>query len=288
MTSPVTGKMKVRNVKFNFEGIDDQHYIASNIFATHFTNALHVIFPEGEKLFITSVKNFYDEIDDPILKKEMRDFMGQEGIHHREHERFWEKLESMGLKPRGFANVFVRLTKSIEWAHKTFLPERTAKKMLLTMTAGMEHYTALFGNQNLGNSEFLKPFYPKEMYMMIQWHSAEELEHKAVAFDVLQSIDDSYILRIWGMLFASILFYTFSISGMLYFIYQDKDRRLSGIGKQLKAFFTNFFFRPKGAEGWKLLLDYFKPGFHPDDHDNYHLAENFFKEYKDYFEKTEK
>ena len=81
-------KMKVRNVKFDFEGINDKHYINKNMFATHFSNALHILFPEGEKFFIRSVKNFMKEIKDPLLKKEMRDFMGQEGVHHREHERF--------------------------------------------------------------------------------------------------------------------------------------------------------------------------------------------------------
>ena len=164
MTSPAASKMTVRNVKFNFEDLNEQHYVASNIFATHFTNALHILFPEGEKLFITAVKNFYSEIDDPLLRKEMKEFMGQEGVHHREHECFWDKLDEMGLKPKPLARATKRMMNGVEFMHKTFLPERLAKKMLLSMTAGMEHYTALFGNQNLGNSDFLEPFYPHEMF----------------------------------------------------------------------------------------------------------------------------
>ena len=163
MIAPTNKRMKVRNVKFNFESINDRHYVAGNIFATHFTNALHVLFPEGEKLFITAVRNFYDEIKDQKLHGEMRDFMGQEGIHHREHERFWEQLDEMGLNPRPLARIINRIIRAIEFMHKTFLPDRMANKMLLSMTAGMEHYTALFGNQNLGNAEFLRPFYPQEM-----------------------------------------------------------------------------------------------------------------------------
>ena len=121
--------------------------------------------------------------------------------------------------------------------------------------------------------------------MMIQWHSAEELEHKSVTFDVLQKIDNSYFMRISGFIFASLLFYPFSFAGMFYFIAKDKKRNLTGLGSQIKEFATNFFFRPKGNEGWKLLLDYFKPSFHPDDHENYHLAEEFFNKHKEYFEK---
>ena len=156
---------------------------------------------------------------------------------------------------------------------------------MLSVTAGMEHYTALFGHQNLGNIEFMSTTYPKEMMMMILWHSAEELEHKSVAYDVLQQIDDSYFLRIFGMSFASVLFYTFALSGMFYFIAQDDERDFENISVQFSTFLKNFTLRPEGAESWKLLIDYFKPGFHPDDHDNYHLAEDFFEQHKDYFEK---
>jgi uncharacterized protein len=245
-----------------------------------------VLFPEGEKFFIKSIKPFYGEIEDPILKEQARDFMAQEAIHHREHERFWDQLEEMGLKPRSFARVFKKSADAIERFIYFILPKRSAQKMALSMTTGMEHYTALFGNQGLGNSEFLEPLYPKEMFMLLQWHAAEELEHKAVAFDVYKQIGGSYAMRIWGMFFASTLFYTFAFSGMVYFIFQDKSKSLKALPSKFWDFIVNFSARPEGAAGWKLLTDYFKPSFHPDDHDNYHLAEEFFAKYGDYFDST--
>jgi predicted metal-dependent hydrolase len=283
----VTNKMQVRNVKFNFDDIKEVHYIGSNVFATHFLNALHVIFPEGEKLFIRSVKNFYTEIKDPELKAQMRDFMSQEAIHHREHERFWEQLEEMGLNPRKFAAFFKKWMDRLERMIFLILPKRTAQKLMLSMTAGMEHYTALFGNQALGNVMFVQNLYPKEMLMLMLWHSAEELEHKSVAYDVLQKIDSSYFLRVIGMVLASMLFYFFALAGLVYFVYQDKQRDLSHWPSKLKDFFVNFGARPKGAAGWRLLFDYFRPSFHPDDHDNYHLAQDFFRDYKEYFDPKE-
>lgn len=281
-----TNKMKVRNVKFNFDEIEETHYINNNIFATHFTNALHVLFPEGEKFFIKSIKPFYDDISDPELKQQARDFMAQEAIHHREHERFWDKLEEMGLKPRSFARVFKWWADRIEAFIFFILPKRSAEKMALSMTTGMEHYTALFGNQGLGNSEFLEPLYPKEMFMLLQWHAAEELEHKSVAFDVYKQMGGTYAMRIWGMIFASTLFYTFAFSGMIYFIFQDRSKSLRALPSKLWFFILNFGAKPEGAAGWKLLTDYFKRDFHPDDHDNYHLAAEFFAKYGDYFDST--
>lgn len=279
----VTNKMTVRNVKFDFTSIKDTHYLASNIFATHFTNALHVLFPEGEKFFIKSFKPFYDEISNPELKQQMRDFMAQEAIHHREHERFWEQLEEMGLKPRKFAKFFKATADGLERFLFFILPKRTAQKLSLSMTTGMEHYTALFGNQGLGNAEFLEQFYPPEMFMLLQWHAAEELEHKSVAFDVYNSIGGTYVMRIFGMLFASFLFYTLAFMGMVYFIHQDKSKSLKSLPQKFVDFIVNFSARPKGSAGLRLLLDYFRPSFHPDQHDNYHLAEDFFATYDNRF-----
>ena len=280
-------QMKVRNVKFDFQEVKETHYIASNVFATHFTNALHVLFPEGEKFFIKSIKPFYDEISEPELKEQARDFMAQEAIHHREHERFWEQLEEMGLNPRAFANVFKKSLSAIESFVFFILPERAAQKLALSATTGMEHYTALFGNQALGNSAFLEPLYPKEMFMLLQWHAAEELEHKSVAFDVYRMVGGGYFTRIVGMILASILFYFFAFVGMVYFIYQDKSKTLGALPRKFYEFVVNFSARPKGAAGWRLLLDYFRPSFHPDNHDNYYLAEEFFAKHRNYFQPTE-
>lgn len=282
-----TNQMKVRNVKFNFKEVTETHYIASNIFATHFTNALHVLFPEGEKFFIKSIKPFYDEISDTKLKEQARDFMAQEAIHHREHERFWDQLEEMGLDPRSFASVFKKSLTAVESLVFLVLPKKSAEKLALSATTGMEHYTALFGNQALGNSEFLEPLYPKEMFMLLQWHAAEELEHKSVAFDVYKIVGGGYFTRILGMILASILFYFFAFAGMIYFIYQDKSKNLRGLPGKFYEFIVNFSARPKGAAGWRLLFDYFRPSFHPDNHDNYYLAEDFFAQYKNYFQPTE-
>lgn len=283
-TVQAKSKMKVRNVKFDFKEIEDEHYLGNNMFATHFLNSLHVVFPEGEKLFIRSVRYFQNEITDEQLKKDIRDFVGQEGIHHREHERFWEKLEEMNLKPMGFVEFFRKTGfDGLEAALFKILPKRTAQKLSLSITVGAEHYTALFGNQALGNRHFNKDLMPPEMYQMMLWHAAEELEHKAVAFDVLQEVDDSYALRMIGMALVSFLLYFYSFAGMAYFIYQDENRSWKGAARKLFDFGANYLTKPKGAAGWKLWLDYFRPGFHPDDHDNYGMAVEFFEKNADYF-----
>ena len=41
------------------------------------------------------------------------------------------------------------------------------------------------------------------MRQLLEWHALEELEHKAVAFDVLRAVNPSYALRITGMALGS-------------------------------------------------------------------------------------
>lgn len=274
-----TNTIKVRNVKFNFDKIEDKHYVRKNIFATHFLNSLHVVFPEGEKFFIRSARYFLNEIKDTELKKQVREFVGQEGIHHREHERFWESLEKMGLVPRRFANFLNKTAfDGLEKGLFKILPDRFAKKFSLSITTALEHYTALFGGTALQREE-LKEFMPEEMYLMMQWHAAEELEHKAVCFDILEEIDNSYPLRISGMLVASGMLYFYAFAGMAYFVYMDENKDYKSMMGDLLKFISGFNMMPRNQESWKILFDYFRKDFHPDDHDNYHLAKEFFERY---------
>lgn len=269
----------VRNVKFNFDTIEDKHYVRKNMFATHFLNSLHVVFPEGEKFFIRSARYFLDEIKDPELKKQVREFVGQEGIHHREHERFWESLEKMGLEPRRFSNFLNKTAfDGLEKGLFRILPNRFAKKFSLSLTTALEHYTALFGGTALQREE-LKEFLPEEMYLMMQWHAAEELEHKAVCFNILREVDGSYSLRISGMVLASIMLYFYAFAGMAYFVYMDDNKDIKKIPQDFLLFIAGFNMMPRNRESWNILFDYFRRDFHPDDHDNYYLAEEFFKKY---------
>ena len=63
-------KLKVRNVHFNFDKVP-KHWILGSSIATNFVNSMHVVFPEGEKFFVRSVRRFSKDIKDEHLKKEI-------------------------------------------------------------------------------------------------------------------------------------------------------------------------------------------------------------------------
>lgn len=56
---------------------------------------------------------------------------------------------------------------------------------------------------------------------LIKWHAAEEIEHKSVAFDLLNSVDKSFALRSFSMLMATNLLFGYSLMGVTHFIIND-------------------------------------------------------------------
>ena len=74
-------KLKVRNVHFNFDKVP-KHWILGSSIATNFVNSMHVVFPEGEKFFVRSVRRFAKDVKNENLKKEINEVLenGKENI----------------------------------------------------------------------------------------------------------------------------------------------------------------------------------------------------------------
>jgi len=194
--------MRIRKVKFDLEKKLVRHYFKGNVFSTHLANSLHIIFPEGEKFFIRSCRKYLDRIDDPKLKREVLDFMGQEGTHSSAHKGFWQFLEKQGFAVQPFVKFFnITAFKGVEKAIYSFMGEELGSKFSLSLTAGLEHYTALLAEVAFANEKEFKHL-PKEMFHLLFWHAAEEIEHKSVAFDLLNYIDDDPFLKNSGFTVA--------------------------------------------------------------------------------------
>lgn len=278
-----TENIKVRKVDFDVKNIK-RHYAANNIFATHFLNAMHIVFPEGEKFFIRSARHYLTEIkDDTDLVERVKRFIGQEGVHNKEHQKFWDILDEMGLKPYPFAKFYSRTAyKYWENGFLGLFGKKRKALLSLSVTSALEHFTALLGDGALKENPFGE--LPKNVWAMLQWHAAEELEHKSVCFDLYEKVGGDYPTRVAGMLMASFLLWVYIFGGQIYFIANDKEKDLSSLPKEFFEFWRLLLQSKAIRNLFKMYLDYYKVGFHPDDHENYGLAENFFKEHKAYFE----
>jgi predicted metal-dependent hydrolase len=238
----------------------DWHQQGSHV--THFFNALSLLFPAGERFFMDSVRNYRERIDDPVLKKQVLGFIGQEAMHTREHIEYNDLLQSAGLPAD-------RLDRRLTWFLN--LHRKMPKAFQLAMTVALEHYTAMLAGLLLEDDTRIAGSV-QGYEQMWTWHALEETEHKAVSFDVWNAVIKPgplrYLLRTGVMLLVTQVFWLIVFDFHVRLLIADRRRggHMRGMWQVVK-----YLYGPKhgvfpGIAGeW---LRFFKPGFHPWDHDN--------------------
>jgi uncharacterized protein len=253
----------VRNLRFatNADEIP-RHWHGGKKSVTAFFNTLSVFFPAGERFFVDAVKAHKHLVTNEKLKDDVARFCAQEGIHAREHDRYNAMLERHGYPAAALAR---RVDGVLDRARRV-LPKRTQ----LAATCALEHFTALMAHFLLDDGRLLEGVHPA-MRALWLWHAAEEAEHRAVAFDVYRAAKGPYLERATVMLLASVIFWALVIQFQATMMKTDGTKRSLNEWREL---YTYLFVEPGGLEkmgaGW---LDYFRPGFHPLDHDNSALIE---------------
>lgn len=253
----------VRKMGFNFRDVP-KYWFAGSPLATHFANGLNLVFPDGERFFIRSVKHFLGEIkDDPELLARCRNFFGQEGSHGHEHEGVFEALESHGYDVQRWLAWYR------DHAYER-VEKRVSPKMRLAVTAALEHLTATMAEHGLSEDSEVDLAHPV-MRDLMKWHAAEEIEHKSVAFDVFEKVDGRYWVRALGMVIGMLVLTYYSRSAQRMLLAQD------GLSKREVRRMHREAIRnsPDRRLLWFGLLKYLRPGFHPDENDNYQLAERY-------------
>jgi hypothetical protein len=240
-----------------------KHWFAGLPVPTQISNGVNLLFPAGERFFVRSVYHYLDRIDDPALKAAIKGFGGQEGRHARSHEDFFAQMRAHGYRIDGFLRAY-------EWLTYTLLERLTPPALRLACTAAAEHYTAIMAAGAAGDVP-LAMAHPA-MRELLYWHAAEELEHKSVAFDVLQQVNSSYSLRLLGLGLSTAMLVSMWWTATLYLLWQDgitpwaAAKQLRGLRQAAPSepIFRRVFLRGIRA--------YLRRDFHPDQDDNYHLA----------------
>jgi uncharacterized protein len=238
-----------------------RHWYGGSAVASHIANGVSLLFPAGERFFVRSVHHFLDAITDERLRAEIRGFFGQEGSHARAHEQDFERLRAQGYRIDNFLRLYMRICFDV-------IERYSPPALNLATTAAAEHFTAMMAEE-VFTTERLDGAHP-EMRKLLLWHAAEEIEHKHVAFEVLQTVNPSYPLRVAGLAIATVNLATWWVLGTSLLLRQDgvsaraalrELRRLPG--------------RPVFARG---IRAYLRRDFHPRQNDNYGLAEAYFAE----------
>jgi len=253
--------ISVRKPVLDFEQPIERFYLGDDPVKTYLFNALNLMFPDGERFFVKSVHRFSQRITDPVLQQDIRAFAGQEGLHAQHHERFFAVMKRQGYRVGGFLRYFNETCKD--------RLEKLPPSLALSITAGSEHYTAIMAAALLefGLLDTCQP----TMRDLITWHAIEEIEHKHVAFDVLQKLFPyNYPLRIAGFLVStwSLTAHTVYAFNML----KQQDLDAGRVTSEQIATGSRQLLR--GREGKFVrrvlvsALKYLKPGFHPSQKDD--------------------
>lgn len=228
---------------------------------SHFMNTLSILFPVGERFFIKAVRNYRDEINDEKLKAAVTAFIGQEAMHGREHEEYNDAV---------FAAIEdseqqERLVKLLLGAAQKYTPD----SFQLSATIALEHFTAIMADGLLQEPRILADSEPAYANVWT-WHALEETEHKAVAYDVWEHVMGkgplAYANRAAGLLIATPVLW--SVVSYYYLRTLRQEGELTdprGWKSFFKVGFGELGYFRKMAKPW---MDYFRPGFHPWDHDN--------------------
>jgi len=260
---PADLNIQARNPTFDLKALMEKHryWHSDDPVLTHFFNAMQATFPQGERFFIDSARDARDAIGEENLTPEAREdvkrFIRQEAIHGKAHDDWNAVL--IGLGYARMKEFDEDIEKDRTWARKNI-----GAKWRISMTAAAEHMTASFARVMLHKRPDLVNNAQSPVRELLLWHALEEVEHKAVCFDLYQQLHGGYRLRATGMVFAFIDFMRHIYERQVYLLKEDG---LWNFRNRVKL--MTQVWGPGGivASLTPYLLEYFKPGFHPWDTD---------------------
>lgn len=245
--------IKPRKVTFDVSTVP-RHWNGGDPVLTRFFDALSVHFPEGERFFIQSVRNFQDRVKEPGLREDIRHFIRQEGQHGIVHDRFNEVMVGQGVDVDKITSNLRRFIRSSQ----KYLPE----KYQLAMTAAFEHFTATLGEAMLKDETDMFTEADPVMRAMFLWHGVEEVEHKAVAYDVYQTAaGGGYLSRVSALVVTMLMIHL--VVGPVFVNMLRLDGAMRQPGVLMRG--LNRLYGRRGILTRMLpeFMAWFRPGFHP-------------------------
>ena len=236
-----------------------------------------------------SVRNYRHRVADPLLGERADRFIYQEAMHAKEHTRC-NAAVSQAFPAGHRIEKFV--AGWLSWVRRVH-----SKAAQLTCTCALEHFTAAFADTILRNQEQFAAECDPDFAALWLWHAVEETEHKAICFDVYRQVVGkgpfACLYRVGWMVICSIAFLVcLSVSALLL---KGRSGARGGAAEMatppagaVSPDRTEIQHATGAMSFWqvltkqislKLYFDYYRPSFHPDDHDNRHLVEQWKRRY---------
>lgn len=229
-----------------------RHWLPGNEVVSSILNAYTVLVPANDSFYIRTLKECLPRIASGELRARCHAFILQEAQHGVAHKRYWDNLDAQGYRFRGFESQVDR------WVFR--LIERVAPPGLrLSLVSCVEHINAGLGHEFL-SQQILAEADPR-MRDLMEWHFAEEIEHRCVAFDALQAVSSRYPTRVLGFALTVGLFYALITSLSIALLAQDGILWRKSTWTQWMRHLGSSHHMCRRTLGH--LREYLRPGFHP-------------------------
>ena len=253
----------VRDERFCRDKQPARWWLNGDPVATAWYNSVSASLPRGEAFFIDTLKNFRDDIPAKYAD-DVKSFVKQEINHTREHLAFNRLTEDHGYD---VASIDKGITEMLA------LAEGRPREVNLAVAIALEHFAATIGHRLLTDPRYLEGADP-DVADLWRWHATEEIEHKGVAYDTWNHATRDWSkwkrwkLRSLMMLIVTGRFFKHRWEDSMNLLAQDG---ITG-WKARWGLFTYLTFKPGVVRRiFPAWLAYFKPGFHPWDHDDREL-----------------
>jgi predicted metal-dependent hydrolase len=254
--------LHAREVRFDWTGLTPA-FIPGEPFVSHLLNVLHILLPEGERWFVKIFGDALPLIADDELREDVIGFIGQEGMHASAHQQVQDYFTAQGIDTRPYV-------RDIEYMFQRMLGDRrlTGRKQeewlieRLALVAAIEHVTAFLGNWVLNARGLDEVGADPRMLDLLRWHGAEEVEHRAVAYDLYMHLDGRYGRRIRTYAISSLVLAWLFIRGVKSLMKADPavtvKPRWRDLSRGKRRDLT-----PGYLDVLRWSLRYFRRGYHP-------------------------
>jgi predicted metal-dependent hydrolase len=257
--------LEARDVEFDWANLPF-HYVPNEPLATHVLNVLHLLLPAGEEFFVEVFKKTLPLIKDDQLRLDVQGFIGQEAMHSQAHSRVLAHFDAQGVDLTPF-------TGQIKWLFEQLLGEKPRRSMRrqrswlleqVSFISAIEHYTAVLGEWILNSPQLDVVGTDPVMLDMLRWHGAEEVEHKAVAFDTMKHLRAGYWRQVRTQLAVTPVLLLLWIRGVR-FMYSVDPHLPPGTKPRWREYFKSARrgMVPGPLRLVRVVFGYYKRGFHP-------------------------
>ncbi|AOL95452.1 metal-dependent hydrolase [Porphyrobacter sp. LM 6] len=244
-----SGAIPVRQIPFAFSEAIDPVWHPDKPEWSHMVNGASLTMPYLEPFLIKTVTEALRQVGDPALKADVQAFIGQEGVHYRNHRRYNEILKrhypelaeveaALDADYRGFQK------RSLEWR--------------LAYTAGFETMTMGITEWLVHQRSLLFRGADRSVASLVLWHMVEETEHKNVAYDLYMHLYGSWWGKARGLLFATAHVALASRQGYRRMLQRDGRWARPSSRLRLYLMVARFLLHASPAMLRSLL-----PGYHP-------------------------